>query len=72
MAGRLENTGTAELPYLEVDVKFFGKSEHVLGENTASVTGLDPEQVWEFDVEFPAYSNEIADRVDSYELTFVT
>lgn len=72
VAGRMENTGSEELPYLEADVKFFGKNGHVLGEATDSVTGLDPGQIWEFAVEFPAYSNEIADRVDSYELAFVT
>lgn len=72
VAGRIENTGTEELPFVEMDAKFFGGNGHVLGENTNSVTGLDPGQVWDFAVEFPAYSNEIADRVDSYELAFAT
>jgi hypothetical protein len=72
VTGRIENNGSEELTYLEADAKFFGQNGHVLGDTTDSVTGLDPNQVWEFAVEFPAYSNEIADRVDSYELAFVT
>lgn len=72
VSGRIENTGTEELPYLEADVKFYAENGTLLGDNSDSVTGLDPNQVWEFDVPFLAYSNEIANRVDSYELTFVT
>jgi hypothetical protein len=70
--GRIENTGTEELPYLEADAKFYAENGNLLGDATDSVTGLDPNQVWEFNVEFAAYSNEIADRVDSFEVTFVT
>jgi hypothetical protein len=72
MAGQIENTGTEELPYLEADAKFYTENGKLLGDAADSVTGLDPGQVWEFSVEFPAYSNEIADRVDSAELSFVT
>jgi hypothetical protein len=72
VVGQIENTGTEELPYLEADAKFYAENGNLLGDATDSVTGLDPNQVWEFSVEFAAYSNEIADRADAFELTFVT
>jgi hypothetical protein len=72
VVGRMENTGTEELPYLEADAKFYAENGNLLGDAADSVTGLDPNQVWEFSIELEAYSNEIANRADSFKLSFVT
>lgn len=72
VVGKLRNTGTKELPFLEASAKFYAENGDVFGENAATVTGLNAGKTWTFEIPFYAHSTERAERVAEYELSFVS
>jgi hypothetical protein len=71
VVGELRNTGTAELSFLEASAKFYAENGNVLGENSATVTGLPAGKSWSFEVPFYAHSTERAERIAEYELSLL-
>ena len=69
--GKLRNTGTTELNFLEASAKFYAENGNVLGDNAVTVTGLNSGQTWSFEISFYAHSSERAERVEEYELSLV-
>lgn len=71
VVGKVKNTGTAELDFLEASAKFYAENGDVFDDNAASVTGLGPGKTWKFEIPFYAHSTERAERVAEYALSLV-
>lgn len=71
VVGKVENNGSSKAPYLEANAAFYTKNRDVLGDESASVTGLPPGKTWSFELPFYAHSEKRAKRVADYELSIV-